>query len=187
MTGPFRLMRLAFTALVFLATLAVSPGNADNGTTVAIIDMERIRQESKAGQSIERQVGEFRSLLAAEINARETDLREKEEQLRQQSALLTQEAFEERRQEFEQDVLRHQGEVQDLRANLERVYVRAVETLHVGIVQILGNLVAERGIDVVLDRRHYLIAGTDLDITEEVLTELDASLSEIEVTPPSES
>lgn len=173
--------------LIAFALILPVDGRAADGMMIAIIDLEHIRQNSRAGQSIEEQIGVYRSELAAEVNQVESEFRERQRSLREQEALLTQEAYEERRQEIEQDSVAYQHEFQNRRRTLDAAYLRAMETLHTGILEILGKLLFEHGIDVVLDRRQYLVANSTLDITEDVLAQLDESISEVTISLSSES
>ena len=178
---------VGFVSLAFIPVLDGHAADETMETTVAIIDLERIRQESKAGQSIEGQIGTYRSKLAEEVNRVEGELRERQRSLKDQEVLLTQEAYEKQRQKIEQDSVAYQNEYQNRRRNLDTAYLRAMERLHAGVLEILGKLIFQRGIDVVLDRRQYLVANSTLDITEDVLTELNKSLSEIPISLSSES
>ena len=173
--------------LVSIAFVPVMDGRAADGTKIAIIDLERIRQESQAGQSIEGQIATYRSKLAEEVNGVEGELRERQRSLETQEGLLTQEAYEQQRQEIEQDSVEYQNKYQNQRRNLDTAYLKAMERLHSGVLEILGKLIFKHGIDVVLDRRQYLVANSTLDITEDVLTELNKSLSEIPISLSSES
>ena len=174
-------LRRVFVVLC-MVSLAV-PVGADDGTTIAIIDLERVRQESSAGKSIESQIFRYRQELAEEVNAVEGEIRERLRSLKEQETLLTQEGYDKQRQEIEQDAATYQTRFQNRRRNLDAAYLKAMEQLHSGILEVLGKLIFERHIDVVLDRRQYLVADSSFDISDDVLRELDAILSGIPVVP----
>ena len=171
-----------FFIFLCMASLA-APVAADEGTSIAIIDLERVRQESSAGKSIESQIFHYRQELAEEVNAVEGELRERLRSLKEQETLLTQEGYDKLRQEIEQDSATYQTSFQNRRRNLDAAYLAAMEQLHSGILEVLGKLIFERHIDVVLDRRQYLVADSSFDISDDVLRELDAVLSGIPVVP----
>ncbi|MCE2521219.1 MAG: OmpH family outer membrane protein [Alphaproteobacteria bacterium] len=168
--------------MVFLA----GPVAADEGTTIAIIDLERVRQESSAGKSIESQIFGYRQELAEEVNVVEGEIRERLRSLKEQETLLTQEGYEKIRQEIEQHSVTYQTRFQNRRRNLDAAYLEAMEQLHSGILEVLGKLIFERHIDVVLDRRQYLVANSSFDISDDVLRELDTILTGIPVVPAPE-
>ncbi|MDE0416804.1 MAG: OmpH family outer membrane protein [bacterium] len=177
---PAHLRRLfVLSCMVFLA----APAAGDVGTTIAIIDLERVRQESSAGKSIESQIFHYRQELADEVNAVEGEIRERLRSLKEQESLLSQEGYDKQRQEIEQDSAAYQTRFQNRRRNLDAAYLKAMEQLHSGILEVLGKLIFERHIDLVLDRRQYLVADSSFDISDDVLRELDAILSGIPVVP----
>ncbi len=171
--------------LLCLVSLA-APGAIGADTTIAIIDLERVRQESSAGKSIESQIFHYRQELAEEVNVVEGEIRERLRSLKEQETLLTQEGYEKLRQEIEEDSAAYQTRFQNHRRNLDAAYLEAMEHLHSGILEVLGKLIFERHIDVVLDRRQYLVANSSFDISDDVLRELDAILSGIPVVPAPE-
>ena len=173
--------------LVFsLVVSLTAPVIAEEGTTIAIIDLERVRQESSAGRSIESQISHYRQELADEVNEVEGEIRERLRSLKDQDVLLSQEGYERLRQEIEEDSGAYQTRFQNRRRNLDAAYLQAMEQLHSGILEVLGKLIFERQIDVVLDRRQYLVANSTLDISDDVLRELDTILSGIPVEPAPE-
>ena len=169
--------------ILLCVVLPALPAAANEGTTIAIIDLERVRQESSAGKSIESQIFHYRQELAEEVNAVEGEIRERLRSLKDQETLLTQEGYDKLRQEIEQDSATYQTRFQNRRRNLDAAYLAAMEQLHSGILEVLGKLIFERHIDVVLDRRQYLVADSSFDISDDVLRELDAILSGIPVVP----
>ena len=174
------LRRIAILSCVALVT---NPVASEEGGVIAIIDLERVRQESSAGRSIESKIFSYRQELAEEVNAVEGEIRERLRSLKEQETLLTQEGYDKLRLEIEQDSTSYQTMFQNRRRNLDAAYLQAMEQLHSGILEVLGKLLFERRIDLVLDRRQYLVADSSLDISEDVLRELDATLSGIPVVP----
>ncbi len=179
------IMSAIFRRIVILSCLALlaTPAASEEGAAIAIIDLERVRQESSAGKSIESQIFGYRQELAEEVNAVEGEIRERLRSLKEQETLLTQEGYDKLRQEIEQDSATYQTMFQNRRRNLDAAYLEAMEQLHSGILEVLGKLLFERHIDLVLDRRQYLVADSSFDISDDVLRELDAVLTGIPVVP----
>ncbi|MBT7646032.1 MAG: hypothetical protein HN768_03145, partial [Rhodospirillaceae bacterium] len=78
-------MKLSSPCLALLAVVALLCSlplardvHAQEGTTIAVVDVQRLLQESLAGQSIESQLQQARSAFGNDISQKETALRDRE-------------------------------------------------------------------------------------------------------------
>jgi len=148
------------------------------------VDVQRLLQESLAGQSIESQLQQARSAFGNDISQKETALRDRERQLVDQSAILAAEVLAEERRKFEEEVIALQREVRERQQGMEQAYAEAIATVRENVIAILQNLVEQRGIDVVLPRSGYLVANRELDLTDEILGELNQVLPSLTLDLP---
>ena len=173
-------LHITWLRVLVLGLLVVAPAAvAHDGTSIAVIDVQRLLQESTAGQSIESQMEQQRMAFGQDISNREAALRSKEQQLMQQAAILAPEVLAEQRREFEEEVIALQQEVRRRQQGIEQGYAEAIATVRQNVLTILQNIVEQRGIDVVLARSGYLVASRDLDLTEDVLIELNQVLPSV--------
>lgn len=173
---------IALSIVVFAAMFALSPvcvKAQEGGAAIAIIDIQRLLRESLAGQSIENQIRQFRETFGEEVAEMETALRERERQLVDRAAVLSPEALAEERSRFEEEVIALQRDVRERQQGVEQAYADAVATVRETVLSLLQAIVEQRGIDVVLARSGYLVANRDLDLTDEVLSELDRALPSV--------
>ena len=174
-------MRTLHRAILCLTVVAlfvgtISSATAQDGTTIAVVDVQRLLRESLAGQAIENQMQQFRTSFGEQITRKEAALREKERELAEQVALLAPEVLAEQRRQFEEEVVALQREVRDRQLAVEQQYAEAIAAVRESVIDILQTLVEQRGIDVVLSRSSYLVASRDLDLTDDVLAELNRIL-----------
>lgn len=179
------LKRLPCALLVLACCLAASPAGAQQATTIAIVDVQRLLLESLAGRSVEEQLQQLRSSFAEEVALREEALREKERALLERAAILAPEALAEERGLFEDEVVALQRDVRDHKQAMEQAYGEAVARIRESLLTVLQALVEERGIDIVLARSAYLVASRRLDLTGDVLAELDRMLPSVPLALPS--
>ncbi len=172
---------IVLSATVLAVALALSPlaVKAQEGTAIAIVDVQRLLQESLAGQSIESQIQQFRKAFGEEIAQKEAALRERERQLIDRAAILAPEVLAEERRNFEDEVIALQREVRERQQGVEQAYADAVATVRENVLSILQGIVEQRGIDVVLARSGYLVANLELDLTDDVLNELNRALPSV--------
>jgi outer membrane protein len=180
-------LRIGSLLFVFFAAFGVPTTGAlaQEGTTVAVVDVQRLLRESLAGQTIESQMQQFRVSFGEQIAQKEAVLREKERVLIEQSAIVSSDVLTESRRQFEEEVVALQREVREQQLGVEQSYAEAIDTIRQTVITILQGLVEQRGIDVVLPRSGYLVASRELDLTDDVLAELNSALPSMSLDLPS--
>ncbi len=179
----------ALLALVLLAVATVSAGRELAAqrlpeAVVAVVDYQRLLRESKAAQSIRAQIEARRKRYQEEITAKEQELLEQDRELSRQRALLSPEAFQQRRRAFEEEAARVQRLVQERRRELDTASAQAYAVVRDAILEIIGGMAESRGFNLVLPSSTVLLFSPKLDLTEEVLEELNRRLPEVKVPAP---
>ena len=77
-----------------------------------------------------------------------------------------------------------QRKAQDRSHQLDRSLNTAIGKIQESIIPIVQRLTKEMGFNVVVDKTQVLFARRNLDITERVLRELDATLPRVDVPKP---
>ena len=124
----------------------------------------------------------MRSSLATLVAEREQALRQQEQELQEQSAILAPETFAERRRAFEEEVIEFQRDVRERQRTVDEAYGEGLNQIRVAIIEILQQMVEERGYDLILPQAQILVGSRELDITDDVLTELDQRVPTITIT-----
>lgn len=152
---------------------------------VAIVDVAYIRTNSAATKSITNQLRTIQETYSAEISKLEEQLRLQDQELQRQQAILAPEAFAARRREFDAAVDAAQRLVDDRNRTLDRLLSDAMAKVSGAVAQVLQDLSAERGYNVILDRDATLLFfARSLDLTGDVLALLDQRLPNVEVPLP---
>lgn len=147
----------------------------------AVIDYQRVLRDASAAVSIRQQVEARREAYQEEIEREERRLREANDAFAQERAELSAEVQAERRRDFEQDVMEVQRMVQERRRNLDRNSALALNEVKQALIETVTGLAEERGFNIVLSASDVLFFVRTIDITEEVLAELDDRLPEVEL------
>lgn len=172
---------LVALALWLLSAMAPLAAQSLPPAVAAVIDYQRVMREAKAAQSIRNQVEARRALYQEEIAAEEQRLLEADRELARQRSILAPEAFAERRKAFEEDVARVQRFVQERRQQLDDVSAMALGEVREAVIQVVGELAERRGFNLVLPSAGVLLFSPQIEITDEVLDELDAGLPDVRV------
>jgi Skp family chaperone for outer membrane proteins len=154
-----------------------------SGIRIAVIDMQKIMSESKAVQSIQRQIDAQREQYQSDLQRRERELREANEALARERQVLSEDAFQRKRRRLEEQVTELQREIQRSKRQLDRNYSQAMRKVQNQLVQIVRDLASRQDIDMVLGKTTVVIVRPRLDLTDRALKRLNAELSSVDVPP----
>jgi Skp family chaperone for outer membrane proteins len=148
---------------------------------VAVIDYQRLLRESDAARSIRAQVETRRQAYEAEVEAERQRLAEADRRLNEARDELTPEAYRERRRAFEEDVAVVQRLVQERRRELDEASSAAFQRIRDTVVQIIDASSERYRFNLVLPRSEVLVFSPEIDLTAEVMTELNARLPRVHI------
>ncbi len=190
-------MGLKHSAIFVLCTLVVlvsvtGPAAAQAGTAkdeitllnMAVIDTEVIRRNSAAFKDIRAQIGKYRTAIQGVIQTEEEELRNANQELARQRAILSPETFAEERRKFEERLVQVQRTVQKRKRDLERVGVEAVQKVEAVLNKIITDVANEQKLGLILRRSQTVLVDKSLDITPGVLKRLDTALPSLKVSDP---
>lgn len=176
------LLALVSCALLPGGQKVVAQGDEQLAPAVAaVIDYQRILRESMAAESIRKQVESRRQRYQDEIAQEEQRLNEEDKELAAQRAVLSPEAFAEERRDFEGEVAAVQRMVQSRRQLLDEVSAVALAEVRNAIIDVIGGLAQRYGFNIVLPSSGVLLFSPRIDLTEEVLEQLNRKLPDVEV------
>jgi Skp family chaperone for outer membrane proteins len=172
----------AFAALAFIGPVrAEEAAPAKTAINIAVVDIQALLKDSKAAKSIEGQLATIRKNFQAEVDTEEKSLRAKEKAIMDQKASLKEEEFKAKASDFQKDVATSQKKIQDKKAKLDKAVATAIGTLRSEIVKDVAEIGNKQNLDMVLARTDVVIVSKNLDITQQVLTRLDADLPSVNV------
>ncbi len=163
---------ICFLALPVVAAAAESP-------TIAVVDMQQLMNESKAGKNIQEQLEARKKAFLSELSAQEQKLREDEKMLSEQRASLSQEEFAKKAKAFEEKLAQTRSKAQGDKRALEEQAAKALGKLRAEIHTIVQRISDEKGYGLIVSRQAVVISSKELDITSEALESLNKNISEI--------
>jgi Skp family chaperone for outer membrane proteins len=168
-----RRLVLALAAAVFAVPVAAQQLPP---AVIAVINMQVLLEESSAAKSIRSQVEKLRTDFQEEVNRQDQRLREQEQELKRQQAVLATEAFNAKRRDFQQQVAKAQQDVQTRLRELDELAARGLNDVRRALLPILVDLSKEQGYNIVFANTQLVFASKQLDITDEVLKRINTSL-----------
>ncbi len=153
---------------------------------IAVVDVQRILQESSASKSAQKQLEAQRSKFQTEIGKEENSLRQAEQELANQRGQLTAQAYSEKEQQLRQRFSTVENHVQTRRKVLDQSYTDAMAAVKNALLDVVSGVSHEQGVNLVIVKQQALWTDQPLDITDEVLKRLDQKMPKIDVAPPPE-
>ena len=153
---------------------------------IAIVDVQRILQESLAAKSVQKQLDAQRSKFQTEIEGEENGLRQAEQTLAKQRDQLAAQTYADREQQLRQRFSTVETHVQSRRKVLDHSFTDSMNMVRGALLDVVDKVAHERGANIVIVKQQALWTDQPLDITDEVLKRLDQKMPKIDVSMPSE-
>ncbi len=150
--------------------------------SIAVLDIQRILRESLAAKSVRPQADKIRGKYQKEVRNQESQLRKAEQDLARQRAILSPEAYAQKRRKFEERARTAQRSVQGRKRQLDKAFGGAMEKVRGALVKIAAKIASERKINLVLPKSVVLLSLKSLDITDQTLARLNKQLPSVKVT-----
>ncbi len=148
---------------------------------VAVVDIQKILQDSLAAKSVREQLATRRDGYQKEVTADEQKLRSTEKTLSEERAKLSEDDFKKKRQAFEEQVKAIQKKVQERAHTLDKSFNDSLNVIRQTLGQIVAEAAQKRGVTVVLDKGQVVVVESTLDLTALVLDELNKKLPKVVV------
>ena len=141
-------------------------------------------REAKASKAVQEQIEKRREAYQAQVSSEEKRLRQAEQDLAQQRAVLAPDAYQQKVRDFQAQVADVQRKVQMRKRELDETFAAAMNELRGALVSVVAELAEQRGIKLVLFKSQIVIAEKSLDVSEETLQRLNQRLPTIKIDLP---
>ena len=173
--------RILFVIAVLAAASLWPPAGAGaaEGPTVAVLNVKLVMRRSKAGKSLQGQIDQVHAANLAKDRQADEALRAEDAKLQAQRAVLSAEAFAQKRKELQSQLAGQQQQFNERRRRFQSSVDKAWFEIRAAMIDITDEIAAERKIDVIVTQVSTALMAKDLNITQEVLTRLDQKLSAV--------
>ncbi len=168
----------AFLALI-LAAVPLVGTHALEG--VAVINIQDIMRDSLAAKSVKKKLEAKQKSFQNEMTQRENALKKQENGIASQRGKLSPAEFEKKVKGFQQSAVKAQREVSTKKAKLDKAFADSLASIQNTVVSITKSIAKQRGLKVVMPTSQLLYADPSLDITKEVLGQLNKKLPSVQV------
>jgi len=161
--------------LALLAALAPLPARAQQ-IDVAILGVQEIMRESSAAKAVLAEIQRREAALKAEVQQRENALLAADQELAQQRGTLSAEEIALKRSELAQQAAEVRKYAQNEQAAIAELARRGETEIREAMRKVVEQIAKEKGIELVLNKAQVVLFPGELDITTEVMQQLNAQM-----------
>ena len=149
--------------------------------SIAVIDFRGVLTKSEAAIGIRKSIDARRAEYRKKFAKIEKQLRERQQILADQRAVITSESFDQRARALKDKARLAQRQAQEHNQLLKRSFDKSMEKVQKMLFRVVAEVAEESGAKVVLFRRSIVIAVKELEISQEVLARLNSRLPKVVV------
>ena len=176
---------VAFLMFLIMAGGPALPASAQERESeamrLAVVDIQQLMGDSDAAKSIQQQGKDIRDRYQERIEKIERDLKSAEEKIIAARKDMSEEEFAGEREKFQQQLLDGQRQVQELNQKLDKALSDSLKELRDEIVEIVSDYSVEHNYALVISRADVVIVAKSMDITADIMKELNRKVSNISV------
>ncbi|SEH24575.1 OmpH family outer membrane protein [Magnetospirillum fulvum] len=172
-------------AMVLAASVAFAadPPAAKRATavpaTIIIVDVQQAQRESLAGKALVSQRDHYQQSFQNDFNSARQRLQVSDQDLARQKGTMSQEAYDQKVKDLEQQVVAFQRRTQMAVRALEKSTDSAVTELMNVILSVTGELAGEMGATLVLPKQQVVLHEPSMDVTTLVIERVNRRLPNV--------
>ncbi len=163
---------------VILAFFSINASALEN---VAIIDIDKISKEAKVVKYIAKEISNKRDIYQKEISSKEKKLEDERKKIEAKKNILSEEALENQQKKFIEEVKDLKEFAAKRDKTLKDAYSEAINKVNEKVGEIVSEIAKKQNLALVLPSSQVVYSTDNLEITDEVIKELDKKMSKTKV------
>jgi outer membrane protein len=154
--------------------LAAVAGAAE--VRIAIIDFQRILDDSKAGKAAQETINQEGRQMEAELKAKGEAIEQMKEQLQKDALVMNKETREEKEREFRIQVNDFRESQQEFAQKARQLQIRAMSKIRNEVDTLAKAFAEEKGVTLMIEKQEagVIYAPAQIDVTDEIIRRYDA-------------
>jgi outer membrane protein len=166
---------------IALALYFLTSQNIALAAQFGVLDVDKIIQESSAVVDIQKKVDTKKIAYESEINKKQSQLESEQKKLEDKKITLSKEAFEKEIKNFEKKVDDLKTYIDRKQNSLKKASIDAMSKVNDKVKTIVSDIAKEKELDVIIPTSQTLYFKDELDITAEVLSQLNKKITKVDV------
>jgi Skp family chaperone for outer membrane proteins len=175
-------------AAMSLSAAAQSPAlprqAASSTVSIIIVDVQQAQRDSAAGKALMSQRDRYQQSFQTDFNSTRQHLQTNDQELARQKGTMSQEAYDQKVKDLEQQVVAFQRRTQSTVRALEKSTDAAATELMNVILGITGEIASEMGATLVLPKQQVVLHEPSMDVTAQVIDRVNRRLPSINFPVP---
>ena len=148
---------------------------------IAFIDMDRVISTSKPGSSLLKQLTDLNSKNLKFLKDEEKKFKEKETKLISQKNIISEDDFKSKVNELKSEIKNYNQKRNKMLTDFNKLKVNKTNNLLKLINPIIIKFSNNNEISIILQKKDLVVAKTQLDITDEVITIVNSEVKEFKI------
>ena len=159
-----------FTILIVLFSFITSSYSQDQ---IVYLDLDKVLNNTKSGSLILSQLEKSKNAALVKFEKKEAELKKIEDEIKKQKNIVSEDELKKKLFEFRKEVSNFRQERQKVVNDFNRKKKLEFEKFFKKITPIIENYVAEKNIDILLDKKNIFVANKKKNITQEIIKIID--------------
>jgi Skp family chaperone for outer membrane proteins len=148
---------------------------------IAVLSYAKLESDSKVSKNIAEQIKVRQEKLQAEVTALQGTVQKKVEELEKASSVLTAKALEQKKESLQKELIKMDEDLKKKAQKLEEIKNETLVKVNETIKGIASDIAKAKKYDAVLSDASVVYSQPELDITNDVLSELDKKLPKLQI------
>tara|TARA_B100000963_G_scaffold30978_1_gene22938 strand:+ start:870 stop:1382 length:513 start_codon:yes stop_codon:yes gene_type:complete len=168
-----KIIKKHFTILLVLFGLVTSAYSQDQ---IVYLDLDKVVNNTKSGKLILSQLEKSKKAVLIKFEKKEAELKKIEDEIKKQKNIISEDELKKKLFEFRKEVSSFRQERQKVVNDFNQKKKQEFEKFFKKITPIIENYVAEKNIDILLDKKNIFVASKKKNITQEIIKIIDSKI-----------
>ena len=152
---------------------------------IAIVDMQKLQDESTAYKGLVKQRDKYVAELKAEVSKEETSLRKMEQDINKERSILTQDELNKKIEAFRTKMMEFQQKVQAKQEAIYKSFMDAgLKIQNEALNPAVAEIAEKKGANMITGSSQMMQFAPEFDITEEVIKLMNKKLPKVTMAKP---
>ena len=148
---------------------------------IAVIDMQKILNESVAYQGVVEQFENIRRKHRNKMTKLEDEIRDSENNLFKQKNIISKESYAEKVQELSKRINEIKAQKNNDVKKFEVSFEKATNKIQKALIDVLSSMASNMNLDLVMAKSQVLLVGNNIDLTDIAVKELNKVLPKVKL------
>ena len=143
---------------------------------IVYLDLDKVVNNTKSGKLILSQLEKSKKAVLIKFEKKEAELKKIEDEIKKQKNIISEDELKKKLFEFRKEVSSFRQERQKVVNDFNQKKKQEFEKFFKKITPIIENYVAEKNIDILLDKKNIFVASKKKNITQEIIKIIDSKI-----------